>query len=91
MTVAKAEKQLLTALAAGHLHAVAKDRTGNVVDIPQRKWPYLHLFEEQESDVLKYDALDATPAFTDVKLKRDDLKRLWKRLPARLFLLTLGG
>jgi hypothetical protein len=48
------------------------------VEIPQREWPYLHLFEEQESDVLKYGALDAKPAFTDVKLKRDDLQRVWQ-------------
>jgi hypothetical protein len=78
MTVAKAEKQLLAALTAGHLVAVAKDQTGKVMEIPQREWPYLHLFEEQESDVLKYDALDAGPAFTDVKLKRDDLQQLWQ-------------
>ena len=78
MTVAKAEKQLLAALTAGRLVAAAKDQTGKVVEIPQREWPYLHLFEEQESDVLKYAALDAGPAFTDVKLKRDDLQRLWE-------------
>ena len=78
MTVADAEKQLLKALAAGSLVAVAKDQTGKVVEIPQREWPYLRLFEEQESDVLKYDALDAKPAFTEVKLKRDDLQRIWQ-------------
>ena len=78
MTVEKAEKELLTALAAGYLVAVAKDRAGNVVEIPQREWPYLHLFEEQERDVLKHDALDAPAAFTDIKLKRNDLQRLWE-------------
>jgi len=87
MTVAKAEKQLLTALAAGHLHAVARDRTGNVTEIPQREWPYLRLFEEQECDVLKYDPLDATPAFTDVKLKRDDLQRLWQEFLVQTYMI----
>jgi hypothetical protein len=77
MTISKAEGELLGALAAGHLVAVAKDCNGKVVDIPQREWPYLHLFEEQEQDVLKHDPLDREAAFTDVKLKRDDLKKLW--------------
>ena len=78
MTIAKAEKELLFALAAGHLVAIAKDSAGKVVDIPQREWPYLELFEEQECDVLKHDALDAIPAFTEVKLGRKDLQRLWE-------------
>jgi hypothetical protein len=77
MTVAEAEKQLLGALATGNLVAVAKDARGNVVDIPQREWPYLHLFEEQERDVLKHDALDREAAFTDVKLERDALQKIW--------------
>jgi hypothetical protein len=78
MTIAKAEKELFVALAAGYLVAVAKDGAGKVVEIPQREWPYLHLFEEQESDVLKHDALDTEPAFTDVRLRREDLQRLWE-------------
>ena len=75
MTIAKAEKELIFALAAGHLVAIAKDGAGKVVEIPQREWPYLQLFEEQESDVLKHNALDATPAFTEIKLWRKDLQR----------------
>jgi hypothetical protein len=78
MSIAKAEKELFSALAAGRLVAVAKDSAGKVVEIPQREWPYLHLFEEQESDVLKRDALDATPAFTEINLWRKDLQRLWE-------------
>jgi hypothetical protein len=78
MSIAKGEKQLFVALAAGHLVAVAKDSAGKVVEIPQREWPYLHLFEEQECDVLKHDALDAIPAFTEIKLRREDLQRLWE-------------
>jgi hypothetical protein len=78
MTIGKAEKELLVALAAGRLVAVAKDSAGQVADIPPREWSYLHLFEEKESDVLKHDALDAQPAFTDVKLRQQDLQRLWE-------------
>ena len=77
MTIAKAEKELFAALSAGHLVAIGKDDAGRVVDIPQREWPYLHLFEEQESDVLKRDALGARPAFTEIKLWKSDLQRLW--------------
>lgn len=77
MTIAAAEKQLFSALGAGRLVAVAKDDQGKVVDIPQREWPYLQLFEEQQQDVLKHDALDREAAFTEVKLKRDDLRRIW--------------
>ena len=78
MTIAKAEKELFRALAAGGLVAVAKDDAGKVVEIPQREWPYLELFEEQEVDVLKRDALHAKPAFTDIKLSQQDLRRLWQ-------------
>ena len=78
MSVSKAEKQLFAALAAGRIVAVAKDSAGNVVDIPQREWPYLTLFEEQERDVLKHDALDRTAAFSEINFRRDDLKILWQ-------------
>jgi len=78
MSIAKAEKELFAALAAGHLGAIAKDDAGRVVEVPQREWPYLKLFEEQESDVLKHNALDATPAFTEIKFWRKDLQRLWE-------------
>jgi hypothetical protein len=78
MTVSKAEKLLFAALAAGRIGAIAKDAAGNVVDIPQREWPYLQLFEEQERDVLKHDALDRAAAFSEIKLRRDDLKKVWE-------------
>ena len=71
LTIAEAEKELLNALAAGALVAIAKDRNGNVVDIPQREWPYLDLFIEGDQDVLKHDALGEA-AFTDIKLNRAD-------------------
>jgi hypothetical protein len=78
MTVSKAEKQLFAALAAGRIVAIAKDAAGNGVEIPQREWPYLQLFEEQERDVLKHDALDRAAAFSEIKLGRDDLKKVWE-------------
>jgi hypothetical protein len=78
MTVAKAEKQLFAALAAGQITAIAKDATGQVVQIPQREWPYLQLFEEAEADVLKHDALDHTPTFSEIKLPRERLKQVWQ-------------
>jgi hypothetical protein len=62
MTLPQAEKQLFAALAAGRIVAIAKNAAGHVVDIPQREWPYLRVFEEQEQDVLKYDPLDREPA-----------------------------
>lgn len=76
LTISEAEKELFSALAAGALIAVAKDKQANIVDIPQREWPYLQLFEEGEQDVLKQDALSQA-SFTAIKLKRDDLKRIW--------------
>jgi hypothetical protein len=78
MTVSKAEKQLFSALAAGRITAIARDANGDVVDIPQREWPYLLLFEEQESDVLKRDALDPVAAFSEIMNRRDDLKKIWE-------------
>src|SRR5262245_29195353 len=38
MTIAKAEKELFVALAAGRLVATAKDGAGKVVEIPQREF-----------------------------------------------------
>ena len=40
---------------------------------------YLQLFGENECDVLKHDALDRRPAFTEIKLWRKDLPRLWEK------------
>ncbi|MCK1721274.1 hypothetical protein [Bradyrhizobium sp. 141] len=57
---------------------LTKDAAGNVVDIPQREWPYLQLFEEQERDVLKRDALDREAAFSEIKLPREGLKKVWE-------------
>ena len=78
MTVAKAEKQLFVALAAGRIACIAKDVTGKVVEIPQSEWPDLQLFEEGETDVLKHDALDHTATFSEIKLPRERLKQVWQ-------------
>jgi hypothetical protein len=77
MTVAKAVKQLLVESAAGRVTCTAKDVTGKVVEIPQSEWPYLQLFEEGGTDVLKHDALDHTPTFSEIKLPREGLKQVW--------------
>jgi hypothetical protein len=79
MTVAEAEKQLFAELAAGRIKAIAKDAAGNAVDIPQRQWPYLQLFEDGQADVLKYADLDRAE-FSEIKLPRETLKQLWPEL-----------
>jgi hypothetical protein len=80
MTVSQAEKELFAALAAGRIVAVAKDAAGNVVEIPDREWPYLQRFEEHERDVLKRDALDREATFSEIIFRREDLKGLWEEL-----------
>jgi hypothetical protein len=77
MTVSEAEKALWQALSDGHLAAEALNSDRQPVDIPQREWSYLKLFEDRKRDVLKHDALNKLEPFTDVKLKRDDLLSLW--------------
>jgi hypothetical protein len=84
MTVAEAEKQLFAELSAGRIIAIAKDATGNVVEIPQQEWPYLQLFEEGQADVLKYAALDSRAAFSEIKLERESLKRVWPQSLAKV-------
>jgi hypothetical protein len=87
MTVAEAEKRLFTALADGRVKAIARDAAGNVVDIPQREWPYLQLFEEGLADVLKHDALDPKPAFSEIKLERNVLKEIWPNFPIEPYMI----
>ena len=65
------------ALSDGHLVAEALSRDGKPVEIPEREWSYLKLFEDGKRDVLKYEVLDRDSPFIEVKLKRDDLLRLW--------------
>jgi hypothetical protein len=55
---------------------------GIPVDIPERDWGYLKLFEERERDCLKYEPLDAREPYADVKLKRVDVFRLWPEGPS---------
>lgn len=77
MKVAEAENQLFAALGAGRLVAVAKNAEGHVVEIPKREWPYLKLFVEGESDVLKHAPLERA-AFSEMKFERDLLKQIWE-------------
>lgn len=73
-----AERQLLAALAAGRIVAIAKDAGGSPVDIPQREWPYLELFEDGQADVLhRRDPYEVKLAYSEIKLLRDEIKRAW--------------
>jgi hypothetical protein len=81
ITVPEAEKALWQALSDGHLAAEALNSERQPVDVPQREWSYLKLFEDGKRDVLRYDALDRQASFTNAKLKRDDLLRLWPSIP----------
>jgi hypothetical protein len=77
MSVDEAETALWRALPERHLIAEAMNSERQPIDVPQREWSYLKLFEDGKRDVLKYDPLDWREPFSDVKLKRDDLLRLW--------------
>src|SRR5215470_6868172 len=70
MSVRAAEKELWRALSEGRLTAEGMDISGKPVDIPEREWPYLQLFEECERDALKYDALGRFEPFKRVHLRR---------------------
>ena len=80
MSVRDAEKALWQSLENGHLVAEALNSSGSPVDIPQREWSYLKLFEEWDRDTLKFDALGNPETYSHVKLKRDDLLRVWPRV-----------
>lgn len=80
VSVSDAQRALWQALSEGELVAEALTDAGKPVDIPQREWSYLKLFEERGADVLKLDALDREAAYSKINLKRDDILRLWPRL-----------
>jgi hypothetical protein len=77
MPVATARETLWNALSEGLLVAEALDTMGKPIEIPDREWSYLKLYEERGVDALKHDALDSLPAFTAIKLKREGLLTLW--------------
>jgi hypothetical protein len=77
MSVVEAERKLWQAFSENWLVAEALDEQRRPIDIPAREWSYLKLFEDGKRDVLRYDALDRREPFADVKLKRNDLLRLW--------------
>jgi hypothetical protein len=77
MAVREAEIVLWRALSEGRLTAVGVNEAGRPVDIPERDWPYLKIYEEREADVLKFAALDPAAAYGNVSFKREDVLRLW--------------
>lgn len=80
MSVRDAKNVLWQSLENGELVAEALNSNGSPVDIPQREWSYLKLFEEWDRDTLKFDALGNPETYSHVKLKRDDLLRIWPRV-----------
>jgi hypothetical protein len=80
MPVREAEASLWRALSDGLVVAIALDPRGKPLDIPQRDWAYLKLFEERNHDALKYNALDPEQPFTETKIPRDDILKLWPRV-----------
>jgi hypothetical protein len=90
LSVAKAEEVLWEALGVECLVAEALDANGRPTAVPAREWSYLKLFEERKRDVIKYDALDRTPPYTEVKFKRVDVLRLWPAVSQYRELKPLG-
>jgi hypothetical protein len=87
-----AAKELWQFLAQGRLIAEGFNREGLLVEIPSREWAHLQNFEEQGRDVLKYGPIDDPPAFTEVRICRDDLVNLWPRyVPVDIDALDLGN
>jgi hypothetical protein len=78
-TPREAETELWKALLADSLKAEGIDKSGSPVEIPARAWAYLKIYEEGDRPVLKYQALDVPPAFTDILFKRADVTSIWPR------------
>ena len=81
MSVREAQQALWRALSDEHLVAEGLDIEDRPTDIPSREWSYLKLYEDGKKDVLRYDASDRREPFKNVKLRRDDLLRLWPPVP----------
>lgn len=77
MSASEAEKALWRRLSEGALIAEALNEQGRPIEIPARDWSYLKLFDDGRRDVLRFEALDPTEPYTQVKFRRDDLLRLW--------------
>jgi hypothetical protein len=77
MSVRDAETALWGALSEGSMVAEAFNGEGKPVGIPEREWSYLVWVESGDAGCLRYNASDRKDAYYDVKLKRDDLLRLW--------------
>jgi hypothetical protein len=74
----EARAELWRALSKGMLIADAFDQDGLLVEVPIGEWSRLELFEENEQDVLKYDALDDPRGrYRDIRFRRLDLTGIW--------------
>lgn len=92
LTPDTAAKELRRFLSEGRLIAEGFNREGLLVEIPAREWAHVQSFEEQGRGVLKYGPIDDPPAFTEVRIRRDDLVNLWPRhVPVDIDALDLGN
>jgi hypothetical protein len=77
VAVAEAVQLLQRALSDGRIVAEAINEAGRPMEIPGHDWPHLKIIEEKDVDVLKFNILDAAPAYREVQLKRDAILQLW--------------
>lgn len=92
LTPRRAIEELWRFLTEGRLIAEGFNHKGLLVEIPCREWAHLQNFEQQDKDVLKYGPMDEPPAFTDVRIRRNDLVDLWPRyVPVETDALDLGS
>jgi hypothetical protein len=87
MTIREAEAALWQALSDEHLWAEGFDAQGKVTRIPSMEWAHLKLFEDGKQDVFRYNALDRSEPYTEVRFKRDDLFRLWQAWPVEAYMI----
>lgn len=88
MTVREAEAALWRALSDEHLWAEGFDAQGKVIRIPSMEWAHLKLFQDaREQDIFKYNALDRSEPYTEVRFKRDDLLRIWQSWPIEAYMI----
>jgi len=87
MTIAQAQAELWRALSDEKLWAEGFDSKGKLTQIPSMEWTHLKLFEDGRKDVFRYDALDRSEPYTEVRFKRDDLMRLWEAWPVEAYMI----
>jgi hypothetical protein len=87
MTIREAEAALWRALSDEDLWAEGFDAQGRVTRIPSMEWTHLKLFEDGKKDVFRYDALDRSEPYREVRFKRDDLLRIWQAWPIEAYMI----